>query len=54
MPLTSYELAGRDRRVHRPMILDVMEHTPYALKAKSPASMVPLAFTLFSCMRTRS
>lgn len=31
----------------RPMILDVMEHTPYALKAKYPASMVPLAFTLF-------
>lgn len=47
MPLTSYELADVIDESTRPMILDVMEHTPYALKAKYPASMVPLAFTLF-------
>ena len=29
------------------MILDVMDHAPYALKAKYPAAMVPFAFTLF-------
>ena len=33
MPLTSYELADVIDESTRPMILDVMEHTPYALKA---------------------
>ncbi len=46
-PLTSYELADVVDEDTKPMILDVMDHAPYALKAKYPAAMVPFAFTLF-------
>ena len=46
-PLTSYELADVVDEDTKPMILDVMDHAPDALKAKYPAAMVPFAFTLF-------
>lgn len=47
LPLTSYEIADVVDEVTKPMILDIMEHTPFEIKRKYPAAMVPLAFTLF-------
>ena len=47
MPLTSYELADIMDETTKPMILDVIDHVPYEIKAKYPASIVPFAFTLF-------
>jgi len=47
MPLTSYEIADIADETTKPMILDILENTPFAIKRKHPAAMVPLAFTLF-------
>lgn len=47
LPLTSYEIADVVDENTKPMILDIMEHTPFEIKRKYPAAMVPLAFTLF-------
>ncbi|TWH57772.1 LuxR family maltose regulon positive regulatory protein [Desulfitobacterium sp. LBE] len=47
LPLTSYEIADVVDEHTKPMILDIMEHTPFEIKRKYPAAIVPLAFTLF-------
>lgn len=47
LPLTSYEIADVMDETTKPMILDILEHTPFAVKRKYPTSMVALAFTLF-------
>lgn len=47
LPLTSYEIADVADENTKPMILDIMENTPFEIKRKYPSSMVPLAFTLF-------
>ncbi len=47
LPLTSYEIADVVDESTRPMILDIIENTPFEVKRKYPAAMVPLAFTLF-------
>lgn len=47
MPLTSYEIADVIDEDTKPMILDIIDHTPYEIKRKYPSVMVPLAFTLF-------
>ena len=47
LPLTSYDLADVLDETTKPMIVDVVEHTPYEIKARYPFAMVPLAFTLF-------
>lgn len=47
LPLTSFEIADVVDESTRPMILDIMENTPFEIKRKYPAAMVPLAFTLF-------
>lgn len=47
LPLTSYEIADVVDEDTKPMILDIMEHTPFETKRKYPSAMVPLAFTLF-------
>lgn len=47
MPLTSYEIADVIDENTKPMILDILEHTPFEIKRKYPSSMVPLAFVLF-------
>lgn len=47
LPLTSFEIADVVDEHTKPMILDIMENTPFDLKRKYPAAMVPLAFTLF-------
>jgi len=47
LPLTSYEIADVVDENTSPMILDIMENTPFEEKRKYPAAMVPLAFTLF-------
>jgi LuxR family maltose regulon positive regulatory protein len=47
LPLTSYEIADVIDETTKPMILDIIEHTPFEVKRKYPASIVPLAFTLF-------
>jgi len=47
LPLTSYEIADVVDEHTKPMILDIMENTPFEIKKKYPSSMVPLAFTLF-------
>ena len=47
LPLTSYEIADLLDENTKPMILDIMEHTPFEIKRKYPAAMVPLALTLF-------
>lgn len=47
LPLTSYEIADVVDENTRSMILDIMENTPFEIKRKYPAAMVPLAFTLF-------
>ncbi len=47
LPLTSYEIADVVDETTGPMILDIIENTPFELKRKYPAAMVPLAFTLF-------
>lgn len=47
LPLTGYEIADVADENTKPMILDIMEHTPFETKRKYPAAMVPLAFTLF-------
>ncbi len=47
LPLTSYDIADVLDEVTKPMILDIIENTPFETKRKHPAAMVPLAFTLF-------
>lgn len=47
LPLTSYEIADVVDDSTKPMILDIMEKTPFETKRKYPSAMVPLAFTLF-------
>ena len=47
LPLTSFEIADVADEHTKPMILDIMENTPFAIKRKYPSAMVPLAFTLF-------
>ncbi|NLO48881.1 MAG: helix-turn-helix transcriptional regulator [Clostridiales bacterium] len=47
LPLTSYEIADVTNDYTKPMILDIMEKTPFEIKRKYPTAMVPLAFTLF-------
>ncbi len=47
LTLTSYEIADIADENTKPMILDIIDNTPYEIKLKYPASMVPLAFTLF-------
>lgn len=47
LPLTSYEIADVVDEHTKSMILDIMVHTPFEIKRKYPAAMVPLAFTLF-------
>ena len=47
LPLTSYEIADVVDENTKPMILDIMENTPFEIKRKYPAAMVPLALTLF-------
>lgn len=47
MPLTSYEIADVIDENSKPMILDIIEHTPNEIKRKYPSAMVPLAFALF-------
>ncbi|SHK01853.1 LuxR C-terminal-related transcriptional regulator [Desulforamulus aeronauticus] len=47
LPLTSYEIADVVDDFTKPMILDIMENTPFETKRKYPTAMVPLAFTLF-------
>ncbi len=47
LPLTSYEIADITDETTRPIILDVLEHAPKAVKAKHPAALVPFAFALF-------
>lgn len=47
LPLTSYEIADVVDESTRPMILDIIENTPFAVKRNYPTAMVPLAFTLF-------
>ncbi len=53
LPITSYELADVVDESTKPMILDIMQQTPFAVKRQYPAAMVPLAFTLFFCMKTK-
>jgi hypothetical protein len=45
LPLTSYEIADVVDEHTKSMILDIMVHTPFEIKRKYPAAMVPLAFT---------
>nr|WP_295971294.1 hypothetical protein [uncultured Bacillus sp.] len=47
LPLTSFEIADVVDESTKPMILDIMENTPFEIKRKYPAAMVPLVFTLF-------
>ncbi|WP_347489862.1 LuxR C-terminal-related transcriptional regulator [Desulfoscipio sp. XC116] len=47
LPLTSFDIADVVDEHTKPMILDIMENTPFEIKRKYPAAMVPLAFTLF-------
>lgn len=47
MHLTSYEIADIADNDTKPMILDIIENTPFETKKKHPAAMVPLAFALF-------
>ena len=47
MPLTSYDIADIADENTKPMILDILDNTPFETKRKYPAAMVPLAFTLF-------
>ncbi len=47
LSLTSYEIADVVDETTKPMILDIMRNTPFSIKRKYPAAMVPLAFTLF-------
>lgn len=47
LPLTSYEIADVVDDFTKPMILDIMENTPFEMKRKYPSAMIPLAFTLF-------
>ena len=47
LPLTSYEIADVADENTRPMILDIIENTPFEVMGKYPTAMVPLAFTLF-------
>lgn len=47
LPLTSFEIADVVDEHTKPMILDIMENTPFEIKRKHPSAMVPLAFTLF-------
>ncbi len=47
LPLTSYEITDVMEEHTKSMILDIMENTPFEIKRKYPAAMVPLALTLF-------
>ena len=47
LPLTSYDIADVVDEHTKPMILDIMENTPFEIKCKYPNAMVPLALTLF-------
>lgn len=47
LPLTSYEIADIADETTRPMILDILENTPFDRKKQYPKAIVPLAFTLF-------
>ncbi len=47
LPLTSYEIADIVNEETKPMILDILVHTPMEVKRKYPGALVPLAFTLF-------
>lgn len=47
LPLTSFEIADLVDEQTKPMILDIMENTPFEIKRKYPDAMVPLAFALF-------
>ncbi|MFT4107057.1 MAG: LuxR C-terminal-related transcriptional regulator [Lacrimispora sp.] len=53
LPLTSFEIADIVDESTRPMILDVIENTPFEIKRKYPGAMVPLAFTLFFLHETQ-
>lgn len=47
LSLTSYEIADVVDESTKPMILDIMEKTPFQTKRKYPSAMIPLAFALF-------
>ncbi len=47
LPLTSYDIADIANEYTKPMILDILENTPFETKKKYPSAVVPLAFTLF-------
>lgn len=47
MHLTSYEITDVIDENTRPMILDILENTPFEIKKKHPSAIVPLALTLF-------
>ena len=47
MPLTSFEIADIADENTKPMILDILDNTPFEIKRKYPAAIVPFTFTLF-------
>ena len=47
MPLSSYELADVMRADVHPIILDILEQTPYEIKLRHPRSILSMAFCLF-------
>ena len=47
MPLTSFEIADVVDEETTPLILDVLEQTPFAVKVAHPAGMIAIAFALF-------
>ena len=47
MGLTSFEIPDMVDEEIAPIVLDILEHTPFAVKAAHPDGMIAIAFTLF-------